>query len=105
MSLNAEGIFIEASCLMYKKLNYRRRRLTSALPKFCNNKITNKTNMSKRNHSNKLVKTEDGVEWYADGTILLIRCPKCKCENYAMAVADGVCCWCGYKAKPITPNE
>lgn len=46
----------------------------------------------------KLIKAKDGVEWYDDGTILLIRCPVCKRENYALAVAKGVCCWCGYKA-------
>lgn len=49
----------------------------------------------------KLVKVKAGVEWYADGTILLIRCPQCKRENYALAVADGVCCWCGYKPKSL----
>ena len=27
---------------------------------------------------------------------LLIRCPKCGSENYAMAVVTGVCVWCGY---------
>lgn len=48
-----------------------------------------------------LVKAKDGVEWYADGTILVLRCPKCKRENYALAVADGVCCWCGYKPRPL----
>lgn len=53
----------------------------------------------------KLVKAKDGVEWYADGTILLIRCPQCKRENYALAVADGVCCWCGYKPEPITQHK
>lgn len=49
----------------------------------------------------KLVKAKGDVEWYADGTILLIRCPQCKRENYALAVADGVCCWCGYKPKSL----
>ncbi|MFG6385460.1 MAG: hypothetical protein K1V80_03140 [Muribaculaceae bacterium] len=49
----------------------------------------------------KPIKRSNGVEWYADGTILLFRCPECKRENYAPAVADGVCCWCGYKPKPI----
>lgn len=39
-----------------------------------------------------------GLEVYKNGTILLIRCPRCKRENWAMAVADGVCCWCGYNA-------
>jgi len=27
---------------------------------------------------------------------LLIRCPKCKRENYALNVASGICTWCGY---------
>lgn len=31
-------------------------------------------------------------------TILLIRCPKCGIENYAMAVADGICYSCGFNA-------
>ena len=49
----------------------------------------------------KPVKVKAGVEWYADGTILIIRCPKCKRENSVLAVAVGVCCWCGYKPKPL----
>lgn len=49
----------------------------------------------------KLVKAKDGVEWYTDGTILVLRCPKCKRENYALAVADGVCCWCGFKPEAL----
>lgn len=37
-----------------------------------------------------------------DGGIGLIRCPDCGRENYAMSVASGVCCWCGFKAnKPL----
>lgn len=33
-----------------------------------------------------------GVEYYPEeDMILLMRCPKCKKENYALAVADGVC--------------
>lgn len=51
------------------------------------------------------IKSENGVEWYADGTILLIRCPKCHRENWALAVAYGRCCWCGYKAEPIDKNK
>jgi len=27
---------------------------------------------------------------------LLIHCPKCKRENYAIAVASGTCVWCGF---------
>lgn len=34
-----------------------------------------------------------------DGKVYLQRCPKCEKENWAMAVATGECCWCGYKAK------
>lgn len=49
----------------------------------------------------KLIKRAKGVEWYDDGLILLICCPECGRENYAPAVADGVCCWCGYKPEPI----
>lgn len=49
----------------------------------------------------KLIKHIPGVEWYDDGTILVMRCPKCHRENYCMAVADGVCCWCGYKPEKI----
>lgn len=30
--------------------------------------------------------------------IFMGRCPKCKTENWAMAVASGQCAWCGYKA-------
>lgn len=33
-----------------------------------------------------------------DGTIILIRCPKCGIENYAMAAADGICYSCGFNA-------
>ena len=39
---------------------------------------------------------EKGVEYYPeDGTILLIRCPKCGKENYAPNVISGICTWCG----------
>lgn len=30
--------------------------------------------------------------------ILLIRCPKCKTENYGPAVAENICVWCEYEA-------
>ena len=32
------------------------------------------------------------------GDPFLIRCPRCERENWTMAVATGVCCWCQYKA-------
>lgn len=39
-----------------------------------------------------------GLSVYADGTILLTRCPRCFMENYAMSVGNGWCAWCGYSA-------
>ncbi len=33
-----------------------------------------------------------------NGKVYLVRCPKCERENYAPAVASGVCVWCGYDA-------
>lgn len=34
----------------------------------------------------------------ADGSKqrMLVRCPSCNLENYAMNVMTGVCTWCGY---------
>lgn len=34
----------------------------------------------------------------ADGRRAMIRCVECGVENYALAVYDGVCAWCGYDA-------
>jgi excinuclease ABC subunit A len=31
-------------------------------------------------------------------------CPKCGKENYAMAVIDGICCWCGFNGRELLPN-
>ena len=31
-----------------------------------------------------------------DGRCYLVKCPKCKKENYALAVYDGICNWCGF---------
>lgn len=53
----------------------------------------------------KPIKSENGVEWYADGLVLLLRCPKCHRENWATAVISGQCAWCGYKAEPITKSQ
>lgn len=41
-------------------------------------------------------KLEENFE--ADGKKYLVRCPKCKRENYAMSVSSGICAWCGYDA-------
>jgi len=27
----------------------------------------------------------------------MVRCPKCRRENYVMMVAKNQCAWCGYK--------
>lgn len=43
-----------------------------------------------------------GVEYYPeDDTLLLIRCPRCGAENYALAVASGVCVWCGFEGREL----
>ena len=41
---------------------------------------------------------ERGIEVYNNGTILLIRCPKCHRENWALEVISGKCAWCNYDA-------
>ena len=49
---------------------------------------------------------EKGVEYYPeDGTILLIRCPKCGRENWAPQVASGTCAWCGFDGKKLLNKE
>ena len=37
-----------------------------------------------------------------DGNVYLVRCPKCRRENYSLAVSSGQCAWCGLK---ILPNN
>ena len=47
-----------------------------------------------------------GVEYYPkDDMVLLIRCPKCGKENYALAVASGRCCWCGFDGRELLNNN
>lgn len=47
-----------------------------------------------------------GVEYYPeDDMVLLIRCPKCGAENYALAVADGVCVRCGFDGRELLNNK
>lgn len=54
----------------------------------------------------KYVKLARGVEYYPDtDTMLLIRCPKCGKENYAIAVASGRCCWCGFDGRELMGKE
>jgi ribosomal protein L37E len=43
-----------------------------------------------------------GVEYCEDtDDLLLIKCPKCGCENWAPQVATGTCAWCGYDAHEL----
>ena len=47
-----------------------------------------------------------GVEYYPDDDlILLIRCPECEQENYALMVANGICVWCGFDARDLLKEE
>ena len=40
-----------------------------------------------------------------DGNPFVVRCPKCKRENWAMAVASGQCSWCGWsEASKVVDN-
>ena len=39
------------------------------------------------------------------GRIGLIKCPKCLRENYAVAVADGICAFCGFNANTTVNCE
>lgn len=41
----------------------------------------------------------------ADGKTYLVRCPKCKRENYALAVSSGICAWCGFDANKKKGGE
>lgn len=45
------------------------------------------------------------VELYPDGTILLIRCPRCGRENWAVSVYSGICAWCGFDGKTLIENK
>lgn len=55
----------------------------------------------------KAVKAEKKLEenFEANGKTYLVRCPKCKRENYAMAVSSGICAWCGYDANEEKKDE
>ncbi len=41
-----------------------------------------------------------GIVGKSDNKIYLEKCPMCRLENYAPAVASGVCAWCGWDVKP-----
>lgn len=54
----------------------------------------------------KCIKLAKEVEYYPDtDTLLLIKCPRCKAENYAMAVIDGICCWWGFNGRELLNDK
>lgn len=46
------------------------------------------------------VKAEEELKenFTVNGKTYLVRCPKCKKENWALNVSSGICAWCGYDA-------
>jgi predicted Zn-ribbon and HTH transcriptional regulator len=46
----------------------------------------------------KIMSEKEGTFTDKDGKICIVRCPKCKLENYALAVMSGICVWCGFEA-------
>ncbi len=40
-----------------------------------------------------------------DNRLFMVRCPKCEKENWALAVANGECAWCFYKAVDSDVNR
>ena len=47
-----------------------------------------------------------GVEYYPETKdLLLLRCPKCGKENYALNVIKGICTWCGYDAHELIKED
>ena len=46
------------------------------------------------------------VEYYPETKdLLLLRCPKCGKENYALNVTKGICTWCGYDAHELIKED
>jgi ribosomal protein L37E len=48
-----------------------------------------------------------GTFWSESRKMLfLVRCPKCKAENYSPNAATGICTWCGFDANaPIKKGK
>ena len=47
-----------------------------------------------------------GVEYYPqEDMVLLIRCPECGRENYAPAVEQGICVWCGFNGRELLKEK
>lgn len=48
------------------------------------------------NSDRKEYKAQEPNFYDKQGNLFLVRCPTCKRENYAPAVASGECAWCGW---------
>jgi len=40
-----------------------------------------------------------------DGKIHIIKCPRCRAENYALAVHHGNCAWCGFNPNDLENQQ
>jgi ribosomal protein L37E len=43
----------------------------------------------------------NGYQGKDDKRFYIIRCPRCRRENWGIAVATGMCCWCGLDANAL----
>lgn len=41
----------------------------------------------------------------SEGKVFLVQCPKCKIENYSLAVAQGICYLCGLDGNKYYKNN
>jgi len=39
------------------------------------------------------------------GKYYLVKCPECGEENYSLAVASGICAWCGFDINKFKEEE
>jgi ribosomal protein L37E len=54
---------------------------------------------TKKDINGKPIDIPKGTFWVEEKKMLyMVRCPKCKMENYTPNVASGICTWCGYDA-------
>lgn len=47
----------------------------------------------------------NGYSFFADGKWFMVRCHECERENYPLAVAAGVCYFCGFDANKKFSEE
>lgn len=53
------------------------------------------------------IKAEDvkHPNFISNGRVFIVRCPQCRQENYAPAVASGVCAMCGVKYELVPGSD